>query len=144
LIKIVIVDSDLSAGPEVPDSLGLCTKLVTIRLQKKIVTHGLSCGATNTLSLSVCLSMINYIGWLSLQGNLFSGIIPDWIGSLNLLHHLYLGINELSGEFPIELCHLESLEVLSMYDNHIEGIPSLLTQRLYTRMHRESLSIVRA
>jgi Leucine-rich repeat (LRR) protein len=120
LIDLDIDTSDLSAGP-IPDSIGLCTKLLKVRLQ--------SCKLEGE--------------FLSLQENSFGGSISDCIGSLNLLEYLDLGYNKFSGELPIGICDLESLEELKIYDNYIKGI-SYLTLRLYSRMYRESLSIVRA
>jgi hypothetical protein len=60
--------------------------------------------------------------FLELHANYFSGSIPDWIGSLNLLNHLNLERNLLSGELPIGLCDLVNLQNLEIYDNSIEGM----------------------
>jgi hypothetical protein len=78
--------------------------------------------------------MVNEKEYLALINNGFSGSIPDWIGSLILLKHLDLGENELTGEWPIEICDLVDLEELSMYENHFNGIISFssnTTKALY-------------
>jgi Leucine-rich repeat (LRR) protein len=59
-----------------------------------------------------------------LNVNKFSGSIPDWIGSLNLLKNLHFSDNRLSGELPIGICDLLNLEELRIYGNHFEGILS--------------------
>jgi Leucine-rich repeat (LRR) protein len=59
---------------------------------------------------------------LSLWRNYFNGSIPDWIGSLNLLKHIYLNYNELSGELPIGICDLVNLQKLYIHDNSFVGM----------------------
>jgi Leucine-rich repeat (LRR) protein len=118
LISIDIDYSDLSAGP-VPDSIGLCTKLVKIRLQSCKLEGEFP--KVQTLKSRYFLPF-NEIEFLSLQENSFGGSISDWIGSLNLLEYLDLGYNKFSGELPIGICDLESLEELKIYDNYIDGI----------------------
>jgi hypothetical protein len=99
LIEIDIEDSDLSAGP-VPDSIGWWTKMVKVRLRKCKLQGGFPIGVRTLRGLGM-FQFFNQIDYLSLRENEFSGIIPAWIGSLNL-RTLSLGLNEFSGELPIK------------------------------------------
>jgi Leucine-rich repeat (LRR) protein len=130
LNEIDIRDSDLSEGL-VPDSIGLCTKLITLRLPRCKLKGEFPVGLRTLKSLEVALN---------LKHNSFSGNIPEWIGSLKLLRRISIGENDFSGELPIGICSLINLEELLIHDNPINGTISSYS-RLHTRMHRESHKI---
>jgi Leucine-rich repeat (LRR) protein len=133
LIEIDIEYTDLSAGP-VPDSIGLCTKLVKVRFSNCKLQGEFPVGLRDLKSLH----------YLSLWRNNFSGNIPAWIGILNQLKTIDLTYNEFSGELPIEICDLIILKVLKIFENSIEGmnIYCLLTLRHNTHMHWSSHKFV--
>ncbi|KAJ0016921.1 hypothetical protein Pint_11791 [Pistacia integerrima] len=57
-----------------------------------------------------------------LQDNLFSGSLPENIGSLmTRLQKLYLSWNRLDGKVPSSMCELEGLQVLSLRSNKLYG-----------------------
>ncbi|XP_031272050.1 receptor-like protein EIX2 [Pistacia vera] len=59
---------------------------------------------------------------ISLQDNLFSGSLPENIGSLvPRLQRLYLSWNRLDGKVPSSMCELEGLQVLSLRSNKLYG-----------------------
>jgi Leucine-rich repeat (LRR) protein len=141
LIRIDFFQSDLRNGP-IPDSIGLCTKLVKVRFQNcKLVGQ-----FPPELQISRYLYHFNEIGYLTLSVNVFSGSIPIWIcelvglmelelqinnfkglipqciGSLKLLKTLDLGDTFLTGELPIGICDLSSLESLGIFDTNIVGM----------------------
>ncbi|XP_031272052.1 probable LRR receptor-like serine/threonine-protein kinase At4g36180 [Pistacia vera] len=59
---------------------------------------------------------------ISLQDNLFSGSLPENIGSLMpRLQKLYLSWNRLDGKVPSSMCELEGLQVLSLRSNKLYG-----------------------
>jgi Leucine-rich repeat (LRR) protein len=143
LIEISIKRSDLSAGP-VPDSIGLCTKLVKVILEgcklngkfpvglQTLTSLGILSNAyqkgylalnTNDLSGNVpdWLCELETLSYLKLNYNRFNGIIPSCIGKLKLLKYLGLAINAFSGELPIGLCDLVNLEKLNIFDTYVGG-----------------------
>jgi hypothetical protein len=125
LMEINIEDSDLSAGA-VPDSIGLCTKLVKVVLVWCKLQGGVPVGLRELKSLGMYdYNYLNEIEELVLYKNNFSGSIPAWIGSLNLLNYLSLWGNELSGELPIGICNLYLIKWMILNENTIEGISSL-------------------
>ncbi|RCV05935.1 hypothetical protein SETIT_1G122700v2 [Setaria italica] len=64
--------------------------------------------------------------FLDLAQNMFSGILPEWIGSkLPSLTHLRLRSNMFTGNIPTQLAELGDLQLLDLADNRISGyIPS--------------------
>ena len=58
---------------------------------------------------------------MSLDGNQLSGNIPQELGLLKSLKHLYLGNNRLSGEIPRDLALLDSLVNLDVSNNQLSG-----------------------
>ncbi|CAA0841655.1 disease resistance family protein / LRR family protein [Striga hermonthica] len=59
---------------------------------------------------------------LDLSYNQLSGIIPEELGNLLSLEHLYLGNNKLSGNLPESIGKLVNLTALSIDNNMLEGI----------------------
>jgi LRR receptor-like serine/threonine-protein kinase FLS2 len=157
LTEIDIRDSNLSAGP-VPDSIGLCTKLVTVLLNncelqgqfpaglRELKSLGLSINVNEVETLTLAANELSgsIPDWICdvvklkvmhLSENIFTGIIPECIGSLNLLESLLIVFNELTGELPSGICDLVNLNALFIHNTLVEGIIIALP-RLYTRMHR--------
>ncbi|XP_022015899.2 probable leucine-rich repeat receptor-like serine/threonine-protein kinase At3g14840 isoform X4 [Helianthus annuus] len=63
---------------------------------------------------------------MSLESNMFSGIVPAELGKLENLENLILNANNLSGELPVELKSLSNLTELRLTSNNFNGrIPSL-------------------
>ncbi|KAF8370239.1 hypothetical protein HHK36_031723 [Tetracentron sinense] len=58
---------------------------------------------------------------LDLNGNSFSGSIPNHIGNLSKLVYLDLSINQLSGKIPSNIGLLTRLRILYLDQNHIDG-----------------------
>jgi Leucine-rich repeat (LRR) protein len=60
--------------------------------------------------------------FLDLAQNMFSGIVPEWIGrKLPSLTHLRLRSNMFSGNIPTQLAELGDLQLLDLADNRISG-----------------------
>ncbi|KAF2286862.1 hypothetical protein GH714_033510 [Hevea brasiliensis] len=70
---------------------------------------------------------------LYLQGNLFSGSIPENIGGLMpRLEKLYAFSNHLTGRIPSSLCDIGGLQVLSLRNNQISGeLPNCWHQLMF-------------
>ncbi|XP_039069290.1 LRR receptor-like serine/threonine-protein kinase RPK2 [Hibiscus syriacus] len=58
---------------------------------------------------------------LDLEGNSFTGELPDEIVGLRNLRVLNLGLNELEGEVPASLSKFVDLEVLNLAGNKLKG-----------------------
>ncbi|KAF0933736.1 hypothetical protein E2562_019212 [Oryza meyeriana var. granulata] len=88
--------------------------------------------------LKHCRSMT----FLDLAQNMFSGILPEWIGrKLPSLTHLRLKSNRFSGSIPTQLTQLPDLQFLDLADNRISGsIPPSLANM--TGMTQEHLPLV--
>ena len=52
---------------------------------------------------------------------MFTGILPEHIGSIDSLKYLYLDNNQLSGEIPQSMGDLKVLRWLSIYNNELSG-----------------------
>jgi hypothetical protein len=166
LISLHFQKSDLSAGSgSVPDSIGLCTKLIKLNLWTCKLKGGLPMGLRDLKSLGISRHF-NEIGELVLYENDFTGSIPEWlcdlvllesldlernefygtipdcIGSLILLSYFNLGDNDLTGELPIVICDLVNLEELEIEDTSIEGNITPLILRKYPRVHWGSYILV--
>lgn len=60
---------------------------------------------------------------LDLGGNDLDENIPTWLGtSLSNLTFLILRFNDLSGEIPSNICHLNALQILDLSDNAFLGV----------------------
>uniref|UniRef100_A0A0D9XT93 Leucine-rich repeat-containing N-terminal plant-type domain-containing protein n=1 Tax=Leersia perrieri TaxID=77586 RepID=A0A0D9XT93_9ORYZ len=65
---------------------------------------------------------------IDLSSNQLSGVIPEWIVSLDALNNLNLSCNYLSGKIPEKLGIIKSLESLDLSRNKLSGeIPSSLS-----------------
>uniref|UniRef100_A0A0D9XT95 Leucine-rich repeat-containing N-terminal plant-type domain-containing protein n=1 Tax=Leersia perrieri TaxID=77586 RepID=A0A0D9XT95_9ORYZ len=65
---------------------------------------------------------------IDLSSNQLSGVIPEWIVSLDALNNLNLSFNYLSGKIPEKLGIIKSLESLDLSRNKLSGeIPSSLS-----------------
>lgn len=58
---------------------------------------------------------------LNLMDNHLTGSIPEKIGNLHYLKHLYLGYNQLTGELPESLAGISSLKHVDLSNNLLEG-----------------------
>ncbi|GJN19555.1 hypothetical protein PR202_gb06844 [Eleusine coracana subsp. coracana] len=81
--------------------------------------------------------------FLDLAQNMFSGILPEWIGTkLPSLTHLRLRSNTFSGNIPTQLAQLGYLQLLDLASNRISGcIPRSLGNM--TGMTKEHTPLVR-
>jgi Leucine-rich repeat (LRR) protein len=145
LTLINMENSDLSEG-KVPESIGLCTKLVKVHFWNCKLLGEFPTGLQTLKSLGIIYLMINRVEYLYLDVNYFSGSsIPTWIcelvelkelllqnlkmqgnipaciGALTKLWYLDLSVNEFSGELPIGICDLFNLEQLLIFDTLVEG-----------------------
>ncbi|PHT26052.1 hypothetical protein CQW23_34330 [Capsicum baccatum] len=59
---------------------------------------------------------------LDLSYNNLSGNIPAWLGNISSLTSLALSKNHLKGHIPPDYCRLERLEVLDLYENNLVGV----------------------
>ncbi|XVE80984.1 hypothetical protein DITRI_Ditri15bG0025800 [Diplodiscus trichospermus] len=77
---------------------------------------------------------------LDLSENNFTGNISDWIGTPpDLISVLLLKANQFHGEFPSQLCKLESLSILDLSQNKLSGpIPSCLSNLAYQQTVEKS------
>ncbi|XP_062218830.1 receptor-like protein EIX2 [Phragmites australis] len=76
--------------------------------------------------------------FLDLAQNMFSGMVPEWIGrKLPSLTHLRLRSNMFSGNIPTQLAQLSDLQLLDLADNRISGSipPSLGNMTGMTQEH---------
>lgn len=103
LQSVTILDNGLSGT--LPSEIGLATELYMLDLSENLIG--------GTLDNVVGPSM----EYLALQSNLLEGTIPPDFGLMTNIYHLDLGYNRLSGPLPTNLANLESLAVLSLYDN---------------------------
>ncbi|XP_044505669.1 receptor-like protein EIX2 [Mangifera indica] len=96
---------------KIPPSIGSLHDLLTLRL------------CSNNFSGEVpTFSNFTGLRTLDLQDNALSGKIPEWIGeSLPGLLVLSLGSNKFSGNIPLQLCHLVSIQILDLSFNNISG-----------------------
>ena len=84
--------------------------------------------------LKHCKSMT----FLDLAQNMFSGIVPEWIGrKLPSLTHLRMKSNRFSGSIPTQLTELPDLQFLDLADNRLSGSipPSLANMTGMTQDH---------
>ncbi|KAK4359972.1 hypothetical protein RND71_022201 [Anisodus tanguticus] len=59
---------------------------------------------------------------LDLSNNKLSGNIPAWLGNISSLTSLALYKNHLKGQIPPDYCRLERLKVLHLSENNIAGV----------------------
>ncbi|KAL9645366.1 hypothetical protein ABK040_002565 [Willaertia magna] len=72
---------------------------------------------------------LTYLEHLFLDANQIVGNIPNSIGKLKYLISLYLDLNQLSGELPLSMVNLTSLQYLTVEMNHLSGeIPNGLSK----------------
>ncbi|KAM4070581.1 hypothetical protein ACB094_12G175900 [Castanea mollissima] len=84
---------------------------------------------SRSISHFLCFRMNEqkYIGYLNLEKNLLSGIIPDCLMKWNNLGVLNLGNNNFSGSIPSSMGSLTYLHSLHLYNNTFSGtLPSSL------------------
>jgi Leucine-rich repeat (LRR) protein len=74
----------------------------------------------------------NRVSRLLLDGNNLSGSLPDEIGALSELRHLWLRFNNLTGNIPGSIVELDNLEYLFLSNNALTGTlpPSLASAPL--------------
>nr|TKS14866.1 hypothetical protein D5086_0000039140 [Populus alba] len=109
------------------------TRVSCNQVNQRVVGLDLS-GLRLTGSISPNIGNLSFLRSLHLQGNQFTGLVPDQIGALSRLS------NEISGAIPEELSSLKSLEILKLGGNKLWGtippsfanITSLLTLNLAT------------
>ncbi|KAE8679005.1 putative inactive leucine-rich repeat receptor-like protein kinase [Hibiscus syriacus] len=76
--------------------------------------------------LTLELSSVIGLQTLILDENMFSGQLPDWLGSFPVLTVLNLRSNFFNGTLPGSFSMLENLRVLALSNNHFQGeLPDL-------------------
>ncbi len=140
-VYFILLDSVGLAG-KLPWELSLLSNLLTLDFDKNMVQGTIPTEFSGLENLEALLlfsnrltgplpvhlpSSLRYIGF---EGNSFTGSIPSsWGDTLSSVIHLYLGVNELSGQLPSELGQLTTLTVFAIYNNAFTGpIPSELGQ----------------
>ena len=109
LLEQLMLSENRLVGP-IPESL---------KWLQKLHSYGLD-GNQLTGPLPILLDF-NHIRFLYLNGNQFTGTIPNMYGTLETLMELRLGNNNLHGEIPDELGNLSHLEVLYLDSNALDG-----------------------
>ncbi|KAL5862140.1 hypothetical protein ACOSQ3_003425 [Xanthoceras sorbifolium] len=72
---------------------------------------------------------------LYLSDNKLSGKIPSWLGNMTTLVELAMPNNHLEGPIPPEFCHLNHLEVLNLAGNSLSSIPSCFSPLSLKQVH---------
>ncbi|KAH7576343.1 hypothetical protein JRO89_XS01G0039800 [Xanthoceras sorbifolium] len=72
---------------------------------------------------------------LYLSDNKLSGKIPSWLGNMTTLVELAMPNNHLEGLIPPEFCHLNHLEVLNLAGNSLSSIPSCFSPLSLKQVH---------
>ncbi|XP_058071077.1 cuscuta receptor 1-like [Magnolia sinica] len=67
------------------------------------------------------LSKITSLVTLDMRHNNISGNIPSWIGALPNLRVLLLGGNNFQGHIPMNLCQLKNISILDLSNNYLSG-----------------------
>ncbi|CAM6093339.1 unnamed protein product [Calypogeia fissa] len=110
-LQILNMSGNSFMGP-VPDSLGNCTKLVTLDLSKNLLTGSLPGDAFSTMIL---------VTTLDLSSNSLSGPFPSQFSQLSSLQVLNISANTMSGSIPLGLGQCLSLQTLDMSFNDFTG-----------------------
>ncbi|KAJ9679574.1 hypothetical protein PVL29_021483 [Vitis rotundifolia] len=112
----------------IPSSMGSLIWLGSLHLRNNHLSGNFPLPLKNCSSLVV----------LDLSENIFTGTIPAWIGNFNGkfietlpgdgdirytpgLMVLVLHSNKFTGSIPLELCHLDSLQILDLGNNNLSG-----------------------
>uniref|UniRef100_A0A0D3BIW5 non-specific serine/threonine protein kinase n=1 Tax=Brassica oleracea var. oleracea TaxID=109376 RepID=A0A0D3BIW5_BRAOL len=83
-------------------------------------------GGSDAYQKVACALGLDNVG-LGVEGNQFSGTIPDELGNLTKLVKLHLASNRFTGSLPITLARLVNLERLWISDNKFSGtIPAYI------------------
>ncbi|KAL5568499.1 hypothetical protein UlMin_025074 [Ulmus minor] len=99
-------------GVAFPDSIGnLTNQLQELYLGGNHIHGSIPSSLENLISLNT----------LSMQENLLTGVIPDYLGKFESLRQLALGGNRISGKIPSSLGNLTRLFLLQLEDNKLEG-----------------------
>jgi len=110
----------------IPPGLGKLTSLKMYNIgYNRIVSSG-----DNWLDFVTSLANNTQLNFLSFEGNLIQGTIPQSIGNWSkVLSNLYMGENFLHGEIPRSIGQLSGLALLNMSYNELTGsIPIEITQ----------------
>ncbi|KAJ3070153.1 hypothetical protein HDU98_006813 [Podochytrium sp. JEL0797] len=95
----------------IPESIGLCTALVTLDLSR--------CGLQGEIPAEI--GDLARLTHLNLSYNKLSGEVPSELGKLILLREINLSSNFLSGRIPRCLSHLTTLERINLHTNAFTG-----------------------
>ncbi|RHY91695.1 hypothetical protein DYB26_002549 [Aphanomyces astaci] len=84
--------------------------------------QGLTC-VLESLNFTVFSNLVT----LNLEGNAFTGPVPDWVGTMTSLEVLNVNGNQLSGPLPESIIDNVKLEELSLAQNQLTGpVPNML------------------
>ncbi|XP_034710631.1 receptor-like protein EIX2 [Vitis riparia] len=126
LIMLKLGNNNLTG--HIPSSMGSLIWLGSLHLRNNHLSGNLPLPLKNCSSLMV----------LDLSKNEFTGTIPAWMGNFNGkfieifpgdgeityipgLAVLVLHSNKFTGSIPLELCHLDSLQILDLGNNNLSG-----------------------
>jgi hypothetical protein len=113
----------VSSRPGEPLFVG--SAILASRLTIGLITHPKEIlwlqGNTFTGKLPEALHSLTRLHELILAGNQFSGEIPDSLGDLVLLRRFFLDGNLFEGEIPSQLGHLSMLQELQLAGNSFTG-----------------------
>ncbi|MFS8014082.1 putative leucine-rich repeat domain superfamily [Helianthus anomalus] len=119
----------------IPASIGNLTHLNVLNLSRNAFTGTLPASVSNLTQLThldlsfnkltgnlPSLQSLSNLTYLSLRGNNFDRWkLPDWLGKLNKITHLYLTDANLYGEIPSSFFNLTQVEMLDLSGNQLKG-----------------------
>ncbi|TXG48068.1 hypothetical protein EZV62_027362 [Acer yangbiense] len=93
-------------------------------------------GNSFTGSIPDSLSKAFYLAGLYLGDNKLSGRIPSWLGNMSSLEVIIMPNNHFEGPIPLEFCQFQSLKVLNLAENNLSGnLPSCSNPLSITHVH---------
>ncbi|XP_022751581.1 probable LRR receptor-like serine/threonine-protein kinase At4g36180 [Durio zibethinus] len=148
LDSLDLSNNQLSGG--IPEQLAVGCSLLEFlalsnnKLQGKIFTPNFS--LTNLMELQLdgnnfsgripdFLSNSSLLYALDVSNNQLSGTIPRWMGNMSILTKIIMSNNHLEGIIPVEFCHID-LKLVDLSVNNISGrLPSCFSPSRIRQVH---------